>query len=247
MNASSVRCSTSVGTLIAGSSGRGSNSAKAADEAAHAPRAGGEALEAREPRAQPLVAGRARREHVDVRALAPAREHVVEARVALVGVRQPRQVVVAHGAQHAGVQDERGDALGMARREDRRQRAAGRVGEQRGALAAGRVEHGVDVAELGLDGQLAVVGQPRAAAVHDDQPRETGQAVEEARQARVLPDVLDVVDVRADEQQVERPVAVDLEGEVDVAVAGVAREAAIAAHYPRASGALAARSARCSA
>ena len=46
--------------------------------------------------------------------------------------------------------------------------------------------------------------------------------VEEAREPRVLPDVLDVADERADEQQVDRPVAVDLVGEVDVAVAGVA-------------------------
>jgi hypothetical protein len=56
-----------------------------------------------------------------------------------------------------------------------------------------------------LDVDLAVVGQPRAAAVHDDQPREAGQAGEEAREPRVLPDVLDVADERADGQQVDRP------------------------------------------
>ena len=111
----------------------------------------------------------------------------------------------------------------MAGREGRDDRPAGRVGQQRRALAARRVEHGAHVGDLVVDAELAVVGQPRAAAVHEDQPREPGEAGEEPGQAGVLPDLLDVVDERADEQQVDRPVAVHLIGEVDVAVAGVAR------------------------
>ena len=193
------------------------------DEPPHPPRARRQPLEAREPRPQLLVVGRARGERVEVRALAPAREDLVEARRALGRLGQPRQVVVAHGAQRARVEDQAADALRVTRGEDRRQRPARRVGQQRRALAAGRVEHRAHVGDLVVDAELAVVRQPRAAAIHEDQPREARQALEEPREPGVLPDVLDVVDERADEQQVDRPVAVHLVGEVDVAVAGVAR------------------------
>ena len=114
---------------------------------------------------------------------------------------------------------------GMARGEDRRQRPAGRVGEQRRALAAGGVEHRVRCRRA----RASTLSSPSS---DSPEPRRSmtmsrakpARRVKKRAQPRVLPDVLDVVDVRADEQQVQRPVAVDLVGEVDVAVAGVARE-----------------------
>ena len=50
-----------------------------------------------------------------------------------------------------------------------------------------------------------------------------GEAVQKARERRLRPEVLEVRDPAHDEDEVERPVADDLIGDVDVAAARVMR------------------------
>src|SRR5205823_11406522 len=66
------------------------------------------------------------------------------------------------------------------------------------------------------------IGQARAALVEDDQTREGGEPLEEARQRRLLPRQLDVRHPARDEDEIQRPFADDLVGDVDVAAAGEA-------------------------
>ena len=66
------------------------------------------------------------------------------------------------------------------------------------------------------------VGQPGAALVEEDQARERGEPLEEARAARLLPVQLEVGDEPGHEDQVDRAVADDLVGDVDVAALRVA-------------------------
>jgi len=152
-------------------------------ELAHPPRAGRNALEPADPRAQPQVAGGRRRQQLGVAALAPGRELLVEARAALGLALQPGQVVVAHGGDHRRVEDERARALGPARRPDGRELRAADVAHERRALAPRRVEHGLDVGELVDErpGAGRHVRQAGAAAVHEDQARDLREPVASAR------------------------------------------------------------------
>ena len=67
------------------------------------------------------------------------------------------------------------------------------------------------------------IGEPGPALVEEDQPREGREPAEEARVARLLPRQLEVGDPARDKDEVERAVADDLIGDVDVAAPGVAR------------------------
>ena len=66
------------------------------------------------------------------------------------------------------------------------------------------------------------VGQARAATVEQDQAREAREPLEEGGDARLGPQVLDLLQLRRDVDEVDRAVADDLVGDVDVAGAGVA-------------------------
>jgi hypothetical protein len=106
-----------------------------------------------------------------------------------------------------------------------RERGRRAVRVQRRALAADGVEHGGEVLDLVLELERAGerVGQPGPAAVDQDQPRELRLALEQPREGRLLPQVLDVRDDAGDEDEVERPVAEHLVRDRRVAPAGVSR------------------------
>ena len=137
----------------------------------------------------------------------------------------PVDVVVRHRARHRGVEDDRLHALGRQRRGGDGQRPAGGVAHEHRALAARGVEDGEDVARLVLQRHrlAARVRQAAAAAVHVQQPAEAHEALEEAGQPRLLPQVLDVRDEAGDEEQVGRRVAGRRPRDGGLAVAGVAR------------------------
>ena len=220
---SSVRCRTRVGARIEPSSGRTSVWRAAVDEPARLAGARREALQAREP---PRICGSSAAVGARTARFVPSPQRSMmpgEAPVALLVGLDPRQLLVADDVQQAAVQHERADAVGVAGGVHRGERPAGVVREHRGPLALRRVEHRVDVADLVLDAQRRRCPTAPSRACRDDEPRELRQARQEAREARVLPDVLDMRDERADEQQVDRTVAVHLVGEVDVPVARVVR------------------------
>ena len=106
--------------------------------------------------------------------------------------------------------------------------------EERGALRAGGVHHRADVVHpLFVRRQLRVghaIGEARAALVENDQTREGGQPLEEARPRRLLPRQLDVRHPAGDEDQIQRPFADDLVGDVDVAALRVSR---LGCHDPK--------------
>jgi hypothetical protein len=73
--------------------------------------------------------------------------------------------------------------------------------------------------------QLAIrhaVRHSRAAPVEEDQSCERGQSLQESRERRDLPPVLDVRDPAVHEDEVERTLAHDSVGEMDIAAPGVA-------------------------
>jgi hypothetical protein len=144
---------------------------------------------------------------------------------------RPGERPVEHECAHAlGVRD--GELHDL-------RRAAGRAQQHR-ALAAGGVEDGPEVGDVLLRRRqvLEPVGHPDPAPVHEDQPAPVGEAVEEPGQARLLPQRLDVRERPRGQDDVDRTVAVDLEG--DVRVAG-ARVAGRGRHGPRTLSALAAQ------
>src|SRR5215210_40764 len=115
---------------------------------------------------------------------------------------------MGRGEQHAHV-----PAFGMA--------------EQGGVLGADRVHDGANVVHPLLERRQLivgdVVGEAGAALVEQDQARERREPPEEARQLRLLPHELDVRDPAGNVDEIERPLAHDLVGDVDVAASGVAR------------------------
>ncbi len=127
----------------------------------------------------------------------------------------PGRMVVRHEHPRPGaVEDERRDPLRVAGGEERRHRPALGDAHDRPAPAAGRVHHRPHVVHRLLQGRRPPrpIGEALAALVEDDQPREGGEAAQEPRDLRLLPDQLDVGDEPGDEHEVQRPLAVDLVG-----------------------------------
>jgi hypothetical protein len=106
--------------------------------------------------------------------------------------------------------------------EQRRHRPALGDREYRRALAAGSVHHGGDIVHRLLQRRRPPesVGKPLAALVEDQQPRERRQPAQEAGERRLFPDQLDVGDEARHEDEVQRPLPVDLKGDAD-AVGGL--------------------------
>ena len=96
-----------------------------------------------------------------------------------------------------------------------------------GRFDPGRVEDRDDVGYLGLEVGHPIgrhgIGEAGPAAIEVDEPREPAEATQKARVFGDFPDELDVVDPVVDKEQVDRPVADDLVGEMDVPVPGEAR------------------------
>jgi hypothetical protein len=114
----------------------------------------------------------------------------------------------------------------MGRREEQRHLRRVAVRDQRRLLRAGRVHHGSDVLHpvLRCDGLLGhAVGEADAAHVEPEHPREARQPVDELLDEALLPDHLEMARPVEDEDDVARPFADDLVGEVDVAAAGIQR------------------------
>jgi hypothetical protein len=84
--------------------------------------------------------------------------------------------------------------------------------EDRRSLAARRVHHGLHVVHRLLQRRRPAepIGEALPALVEDDQPREGGEATEEAGDRRLLPDELDVGHEPGHEDQFQRPFTVHL-------------------------------------
>jgi hypothetical protein len=122
------------------------------------------------------------------------------------------------------VQHGRARALREGRREEHAHRPALRVAEERSRLASGSVHDRADVVHPRLEvGEADVaVGEPGAALVEADEPREGREPVEDARVGGMLAVDLEVREEARDEDEVERPVTRDGVRDVDVAASGVA-------------------------
>ena len=128
-------------------------------------------------------------------------------------------------AREGAVEDERSRPLRIGRREERAQRPAFRDPEQRGPLRAGRVHHGPHVVHPLLEDRQLVhrhpIGEPGAALVEKDQPQERREPAEKGGLERVLPGQLEMSDPAGNEDEVDRPVADHLVGDVNVTALGV--------------------------
>ena len=124
-----------------------------------------------------------------------------------------------HPARIGAADDERRGALRVGRGEENAHRRP--LGEPvEGSTARGDCVHdrpNVVHARLQRRGSADAVGHARAALVEPNQPAEGGQFLEKGREARHGPVELEVRDVARDEHEVERPLAGDLVGDVDVA------------------------------
>ena len=179
-----------------------------------------------EERAPPLpvtlVARQARRRDRRVDRVRPAVFDLPERLLELLARDHP-----SSGPGERAVEHECERPLGMGRGEQRAHRAALGDTEQRRALGARRVHHRANVADPLLEDRKLVhrhpVGETHAALVEQQQPRERGEAVEEPSLSRILPGELDVTHPTGNEDEVDRPLAEDLVGDVDVAALRVPR------------------------
>ena len=155
---------------------------------------------------------------------APAAHDLLAERVPLLARRAPRVVRLAQALRVAADHHQRFGALRVRRREQAAHRSALGHAQQRGARGAHRVHHRADVVHPLLERRQLrhAVREAGAALVEQDQPRERGEPEEEARERGLLPEVLEVRDPAHHEHEVERAVAHDLVGDVDVAAARVA-------------------------
>jgi hypothetical protein len=150
--------------------------------------------------------------------------------------RAPRVVLGPHaGLGDGAVEHQRLDALGMRRREDRRDRAAVPLSDDDRPRAAGRVEDRADVVHALLEGRHRIgrdrVGQPDAALVEDDQPEARSEAVEEADDRRLFAVQVEMRDPARDVDEVGRRGPEHLVGDVVLATARVPRRRMV--HRPR--------------
>src|SRR6266550_4318210 len=135
--------------------------------------------------------------------------------------RCPRIVNRLNALGECSDEDKRTRALRIRRSEEDGHAAAFRVPEQCGVLRPDCVEDGAHVVHPLLERRQPVgrnpVGHPCPALVEEDQSGERRQALEKARRLRLFPQELDVRDPAGDVDEVERPVADDLVGDVDIA------------------------------
>ena len=166
-----------------------------------------------------FVSGHAGRAQVHVSALAPSFLDGIDDgppflfRVSAGVVRRP-------GAAGIGpVQHESRGALGVGGGEEQRHRAALGDAEEGGPLDSDRIHDGPHVVHAVLErvDPGDPVGEPRAPLVEADEPREGAQPLEEVSRPRVLPLVFEMGHEAGDEDEVDRPGARDLVGDVEIA------------------------------
>jgi hypothetical protein len=142
------------------------------------------------------------------------------------GRRPPPRVVAVLGELGQGrVERERRRPLGVRRGEEQTQRPAVRDAEEGRLLRVDGVHHGTHVVHPLLEGWHALhrVRKPGAALVEDDQARERGELLEEARDRRVLPVPLEMTEEARHVHEVDRPLAQHLIGDARVAATGIPR------------------------
>ena len=149
----------------------------------------------------------------------------------LVAGREPSCSHPVPGEKRA-VHDERGRSLWVGRREERGHRRAFGVPDYCCSLRPDRVEDRAYVIHPGLKRGYArhAVREAGTALVEQDQAAERCEPPVERRQPRLLPAVLDVRDESGNEDEVERTVARDLIGDVDLTAPGIARLRSIHGH-----------------
>ena len=146
---------------------------------------------------------------------------------AAVGLRRPTPGIIGcpHGPRIAAPENERSGPLRVRCREENAHGNALLEPDDRGSLRACGIHDRPQVVHPRLERRNAVhrVGHPGAPLVEDDETRERRQPAAEVAVPRRLPTELHVRDITGHEDDVERTVARDLVGDVDVAAPGVPR------------------------
>ena len=192
---------------------------------AHRTRAHGAPLEPSPRDAEGVIGGTARREQTGGDSLPPGLHDAVERPLPFCFRHRPGVCVVACAGGVGVEEHEPRGPLRIRRREQRAHRAALRDAEQERLAAPGGVEHGPNVVHALLERRQRIdrIGEPRPAPVHQDEPREPREPLEERREGGLLPRVLDVRHPAGDEEQIDVALPDDLVRDVDVASARIAR------------------------
>lgn len=137
----------------------------------------------------------------------------------------PREVRRPQRPRRAASDRERRNAVRIRRGEENAHRCPFGEPEEGRTLRAGRIHHGTNVVHARLEARRAAdrIGHPGAPLVEADQPRERPEIVQELGEARQLPLQLHVRDEARYEDEVHRPFARDLVGDVHVAAQRVLR------------------------
>ena len=154
-----------------------------------------------------------------IRTLTPSLLDVIDHRPPFL-LRVPRGMVWGPGAPRiAAVQHQSRDTRGIRRGEQERHWSSLGDAEERGSLGAHGIHHGPHVIHPLLERRDAAnaIGEPRAALVEPDEPRERAQALEEAGRPRMLPLIFQVRHEAGDDDEVERPASRHLVGDVQTA------------------------------
>src|SRR6266568_4310206 len=131
----------------------------------------------------------------------------------------PRVVAVGpHPLRIGSVEHERAYALRIRRREQDRERSALRIAEQGRTVTAGGI-HGTHIVHPGLQVRQpdSAIRETGATLVEANQPRKGPESLEQPCRRRVLPVIIEMRYESGNEDEVERPLARDLIGDVDVA------------------------------
>ena len=156
-----------------------------------------------------------RRSYIQTDGFSPMRQHVVDRLSHLLVGRREGVIVPECPARKAADHDQRHGALGIGRGEQRAHRAAFGISEQRGAFGADLVQHRAHVIHALLErGRIRhPVGQAGAAFVEHDQAGKRCELVQEAGDARLLPEHFDVGQESGNQHQIDGPLADHLIGD----------------------------------
>jgi hypothetical protein len=176
----------------------------------------------RPPVTRPFLAGDAWRDRIDPGARPePLRECRHPLLELLLCAFAPGPLVVCAFADLRALKDERDRAFRVGRGEEHRERAALGLAHHRRTLASDRVHDRPDVVHALLERRRAwhAVRHSHPTLVEEAQPRELGEPLAVAPELRELPVDLEMRQGTLDVDEVDRPVADDAIGDVDVAAA----------------------------
>ena len=119
-------------------------------------------------------------------------------------------------------EQQRLNPLRVGRREDHRHRPAFGDAQQHGALRAGGVQHRPRIVHAVVErADARSLGEAHPPLVEQDQPRERRELLAEAAVGRVLPELLEMGEGAPEPDDVRRPLAEHLVGDLDPAAVGV--------------------------